>query len=154
MKNTSFVWATVLALVMTACGGEATKVDEKEKPEKETTLKEENKETQKAPELTEEAKKIVKMWARKSYTHNDGKVEAVKGKELLELKADGTFEEIFGEKSVATGTWNVKDKNLSLKHLTGMEKDIVEKHIIKEVSDKMLMLVNEKNKMTEIYEAQ
>jgi hypothetical protein len=115
-------------------------------------VKEDKKEeTPQKEELSEEAKKIAKKWNRKSYTHDDGKVEEVKSKEELDLKADGTFEELFAGKSIATGTWNVKDKQLVLKHLTGQEKDQAEKHKVEEANDNKLVLLNEKGKK-ETYE--
>jgi hypothetical protein len=136
---------------MIACGGEAPKQEEKEKPEPEPKEQAPKKEEPKPEALSEEGQKIAKKWNRKSYTHDDGKVEEVKSKEELDLKVDGSFEEFFAGKSIATGTWNVKDKQLLLKHLTGQEKDQTEKHKIEEASDAKLILLNEKGKK-ETYE--
>ncbi|TAE18786.1 MAG: hypothetical protein EAZ95_03410 [Bacteroidetes bacterium] len=153
MKRTNFVWATALAFTMIACGGEAPKQEEKEKPEPEPKEEAPKKEEPKPEALSEEGQKIAKKWAMKEFTHTDGKKEEVKGKQILHLKADGTFEQVFGEKTVATGTWNVKDKNLTMKHLTGAEKDQTEKLVVKEATDKKLVTVDDGGKMTETYEA-
>ena len=149
MKYTNILWATMLAYALTACGGEKPKEEEKEKPEKEVKS-EENKqpETPKTAELSEEAKKIAKKWAMKEFTHTDGKREEEKGKRILNLKTDGSFEKIFGENVVETGTWNVKDKMLITKSSKGTD----EKATIKEVSNQKLITTSDDGKMTETYQ--
>lgn len=153
MKRTNILWATVLAYTLTACGGEKPKEEEKEKPEKEVKAEEnkqpETPETPKAEELSEEAKKMAKKWAMKEFTHTDGKREEEKGVRILNLKADGSFEKVFGEKVVENGTWNVKNKVLITKSSKGTE----EKAAIKEVSDKKLITTSDDGKMSETYEA-
>ena len=150
MKYTTFIWVTALSFALTACGGDAPK-DEK-KDEKPTEKVEDKKsEPEKAEALTEEGKKIAKTWMLKEIVHLDGKKDAPNG--VFKLNADGTFEELIGGKQVASGTWNLKDKVLSMKHLTGDLKEQIEKLTIKEATDKKLVTTDLDGKMTETYEA-
>lgn len=148
--RTNFLLATVLAYTLTACDGEKPKETAQEKPEKEAPKEEKQPEVPKTEELSEEAKKLAKKWAFKSFTHTDGRKEdATKDKQVMNLKADGTFEKTQAEKVISSGTWNVKDKTL----ITTSTKGEIEKAPIKESTDKRLVTSSDEGKMTEIYES-
>ena len=155
MKRTFLVWATALSFAMASCGGEAPKTEKE--PEKEAAKEktDDKPQTPKAAELTEEAKKIAKKWTLKEITHADGKKEKAKSNSILDLKADGTFTELFAGKEVATGTWQVTGKDFVMTHLTGaMAAQKTEKLSIKEATDKKLVTSDDEGKMTESYEVE
>ncbi len=155
MKHIVFLGATTLAYLLTACGGENPKDTAEDKPKTEVP-QEPAKDEPKQPEkpqtepLSPEAQKIAKKWTLREFTHTDGRKEDVaKAKQVMILKADGTFEKMQNEKVISTGTWLVKSNVL----VTTSAKGEIEKAPIKEATDKKLVTTSDEGKMTETYEA-
>jgi hypothetical protein len=151
--------------MLTACGGGSgeTKTEDTtaktEAKEEATEKKEEAKEEAKF-ELTDDVKPFVNKWKLSEVTHMDGKTEKVKEEGYLELKEDGTFNELFGKNVIASGNWMAsKDKKtLTLMHKSGDYKSKMgreeEPFTVKEISADKLATVDEGGKMTEIFVAE
>ncbi|MCU0444778.1 MAG: hypothetical protein MUE85_07650 [Microscillaceae bacterium] len=150
--------------LLTACGGgttetKSTDTTKTEAKEETTEVKEEAKEEVKF-ELTDDVKPFVNKWKLAEVTHTDGKTEKAKEDGYLELKEDGTFNELFGKNVVASGNWTAsKDKKtLTLIHKSGDYKSRMGKEeepfVIKEISADKLATVDADGKMTEIFVAE
>jgi hypothetical protein len=147
--------------MLTACGGGSTetKTEDTTKTEakEETTEKKEEVKEDAKFELTEDVKPFVNKWKLSEITHIDGKTEKAKEDGYLELKEDGTFNELFGKNVVASGNWTAsKDKKtLTLMHKSGDYKNKMGKEeepfVVKEISADKLVTVDDGGKMTEIF---
>jgi hypothetical protein len=163
MKLLQILLLAGIFAMLTACGGgstetkteDTTKIEAKEES---TEKKEEAKEEAKF-ELTEDIKPFVNKWKLSEVTHIDGKTEKVKEDGYLELKEDGTFNELFGKNVIASGNWTAsKDKKtLNLLHKSGDYRNKMGKEdepfVVKEISADKLVTVDDGGKMTEVFVA-
>ncbi|GAB4404392.1 MAG: hypothetical protein OHK0053_29910 [Microscillaceae bacterium] len=164
MKQTiQLLIALALCWSLTACGGGENATETSDSTQADTAKAKETPEEVEAPEetpaLTEEAQAFVKQWSLISFSHADGRKEENISNRILDLKADGTFEELFNKKVIASGTWNVSKEGeqqmLILVHKTGEMaselKNGEEKITVKEISADKMVTEDDGGKMTETF---
>ncbi|NJL12689.1 MAG: hypothetical protein HC913_06650 [Microscillaceae bacterium] len=164
MKQTiQLLIALVLCWSLMACGGGEKATNNADSTQADTA--EANKTTEatevseESPELSEEAQPFVKKWSMTSFSHNDGRKEENISNRILNLKEDGTFEEFFNKRVIASGTWNVSKEGerqmLVLTHKTGEMstelKDGEEKLTVKEISADKMITEDDGGKMSETF---
>lgn len=147
-------------LVMTACGSGGEKKAENTPESKEEADKKQpektNTESEKAEAPTKpsaEAMKIAKKWKMTKFTHADGKEEKEKvANKILNLKEDGTFEQMMNDKVIVAGNWKLEGKVISLKSGSAGAEIKEEKLTLKSSDDKQLVTIDDDGKMTETFE--
>ncbi len=164
MKKIILSIAMVAFLGMTACGGGGEKTTEnaektpetKEIPKKGEDPKiAETDKTEAPTKPSAEGMKIAKKWKMTKFTHADGKEETEKGNtagKVMNLKADGTFEQTVNEKVIVAGNWKLDGKNLVLKSGAAGAEVKEEKLTIKSSDEKQLVTMDDGGKMTETFE--
>ncbi|TAE76264.1 MAG: hypothetical protein EAZ85_00635 [Bacteroidetes bacterium] len=166
MKKIILSIALVACMGLTSCGsgGEKTANENAEKTadaskdanKKEPEKVEETDKTEAPTKPSAEGLKIAKKWKMVKFTHTDGKEEKEPEKnsvKILNLKDDGTFEQLMNDKVINAGNWKLDGKSIVLKKAGASGAEVKEEKLnVKSSNDKQLVTVDDDGKMTETFE--